>query len=168
MQRHCALLRSGRRGVATENLTVPLKVPISLFRTGKSLPFQVTLRTELDATISTMVVALTSPCKARVEPVILAFRTRYGPKTNTEGVSGERSYDFGADKWTFQNENAVRLSVTMTFVSPAVTVEMPEGVPVMTRVLLARRALMVFEPDTLTFLEVIPVMTVSTECPLLA
>ena len=66
------------------------------------------------------------------------------------------------------NGNAVRLSAMTMFVSPAVTVEMPEGVPVMTRVPLDRRALMLVEPETLTSLEVTPLTTVSMECPLLA
>lgn len=162
MERHCALLRLGSFGAATENFMVPRMVPMSVARTGTSLPFQVTRRTAFGATMSNVVVALRSPCSARVLPLSVALRTRYGPKTKMEGASGERSYRLVVEWWTFQTEYAVRLSTTKTLEVPTETTVMPEGLPVMMTVPFDARALMDLEPDTLT-LPVAPETTVSTE-----
>ena len=158
-----AVLRLGSEGAFRPKGSLPRNVPISDLLTETSSPFQVTLDTEEGAMTSNVTVAFRSPCSASVDPVMLAFRRRYGPATITEGTSVETSYGVLPVPRSLgdQNERAVSLSTTMTFVFDEDTTEMPEGVPVITNVPFDERALMLEVPETVGIADEAPEITAS-------
>lgn len=74
------------------------------------------------------VVEFKSPNSPRVEPEMVALRTRWGPVTRIDAVFVEGLSDVVVRG--FQKVEAVFLSATMTTVDPKVMVVTPDGEPV--------------------------------------
>ena len=92
MDFHVAALRSGRLIVGTLLVSVPVRpIPSGLRDTNTRAPFQVADEMDDGAKIVIGAVPFVSPTRASVDDEIVALRTRYGPDTSTDGVSGVRS-----------------------------------------------------------------------------
>ena len=148
-QSHVAVFKLGKDGSFREKLRVPCRVPMSDFLTLTPSPFQVTLVTADGAMTSNVTVALRSPWRDSVDPVMLAFRRRYGPDTITEGTSVDTSYGVLPVPRSLgdQNERAVSLSTTMTFVVEKDTTDTPEGEPEMMMLPFKAFAVIAEEPE---------------------
>lgn len=130
MQLHLADCKSGREGSFNEKPILPTLVPITPFRKGTRSPFQVNRLTLLGAKNASGVVALISPNISRVVPEMVAFLTRYGPITSTDGTVAAISKGVvGRASRGFHIVVAVTLSAMTTTVEPNEIVEIPDGEP---------------------------------------
>jgi hypothetical protein len=160
-----ACLKSGRLIEGNVVDSIPERpTPSRLRESCTGAPFQVTDVTGCGANIVMGVVPFVSPTRWSVDESIVAFRTRYGPNTRTDGVSGVRSkveFEFELMRG-FQTVCAVALSTTMTAVDPDRTRDIPEGVPVMMTVPFVTLARIAEEPVTVGAAPELAARTAST------
>lgn len=80
-----ATFKSGRGGSLKVKSSLPAFVPAISSCKVTRFPFQVNWVTDFGAKKAIDVVELMSPKSSKVEPEIVAFRTRYGPIIKTDG-----------------------------------------------------------------------------------
>lgn len=159
---HSSDFKLGNLGVKFVVVIEPLSAPVAVFWTFTAFPFHETLPTLAGTRTSRSVVVpeRRSPVIATVDPLIVAFLTKYGPKTKTLPVLGDRSYfPFPLNPLTrgAQTLGANHaLSATHTAVFPNDTFASPAGgFPEITAVPLTILAEMPDAPETEMDLDVV-------------